>query len=144
MKNMKIFIDTNLVLDVLAQREPFYTTSARIWELIENGELKGYLSATSITDIFYILKKHLGLGKAYDSLDKLLIVFDVAPVTEIDIRKALNIGLKDFEDSLQLACAERTGAEHLITRNKKDFTAETKVKILDPEEFLLYLDTEDI
>ena len=50
---MKVFIDTNLVLDVLAQRELFYATSARIWELIENGELKGYLSASSITDIFY-------------------------------------------------------------------------------------------
>ena len=141
---MKVFIDTNLVLDVLAQREPFYTTSAQIWELIENGELNGYLSATSITDIFYILKKHLGSDKAYDSLDKLLIVFDIASVTTADIRKALKFGLKDFEDSLQLACAEKTGAEHLITRNKKDSTAETKVKILDPEEFLLYLDTEDI
>lgn len=141
---MKVFIDTNLVLDVLAQREPFYTTSAQIWKLIENGELKGYLSATSITDIFYILNKHLGSDKAYDSLDKLLIVFDIASVTTADIRKALKFGLKDFEDSLQLACAEKTGAEHLITRNKKDFTVETKVKILDPEEFLLYLDNEDI
>ena len=134
---MKVFIDTNMVLDVLAQREPFYATSARIWELIEKGELEGYLSAASITDLFYILKKQLGLNKAYDSLDKLLIVFEVASVTETDIRKALKIGLKDFEDSLQLACAEKIGAEHLITRNKKDFVIETKVKILDPKEFIL-------
>ena len=136
---MKVFIDTNVVLDVLAQREPFYETSARIWELTEKGELEGYLSATSITDIFYILKKHLGSDNAYDCLDKLLTVFDVASVTETDIRKALKIGLKDFEDSLQLACAEKISAEHLITRNKKDFIAETKVKILDPEEFLFIM-----
>jgi len=134
---MKVFIDTNVVLDVLAQRKPFYEASARVWELTEKGELDGYLSATSMTDIFYILKKHLGSDNAYDCIDKLLVVFSVASVTENDIRKALKIGLKDFEDSLQFTCAGKIGASHLITRNKKDFTAATNIKICDPEKFFL-------
>ncbi len=137
---MKIFIDTNIVLDVLARREPFYANSARIWEMVENEGFTGYLSATSITDIFYILNKHLGSRKAYDSLDTLLVVFDIASVTATHIRAALKTGLKDFEDAIQYVCARKTGVKYLVTRNKKVFPAETDLQIVDPEAFLLHLD----
>ena len=136
---MKVFIDTNLVLDLLAERRPFYETSARIWELIESRDLKGYLSATSITDIFYILNKQLGPEKAYHFVNKIMMVFDITSVSQADIRKALNLGFQDFEDALQFVCAKKIGATYLITRNTEDFQEAEGVEVVDPEIFLLSL-----
>lgn len=134
---MKAFIDTNLVLDVLAERKPFYETSARIWELVENRDLTGYLSATTITDVFYILRKQLGSERAYDTVSKIMMVFDITSVSQADIKKALNLGFKDFEDALQIVCAKKTGAKYLITRNKEDFQEAQGIEVVDPEAFLL-------
>lgn len=133
---MKIFIDTNLILDVLAERKPFFKTSKRIWEIVENGDAKGYLSATTITDIFYIIRKQLGKDNAYDIVKKILMVFNITSVTETDVRKALNLGFKDFEDALQTVCAKKIKADYLITRNKKDFQKGVGINIVDAEEFL--------
>jgi predicted nucleic acid-binding protein len=137
---MKAFIDTNLILDVLAERRPFYETSARIWELVESRDVKGYLSATSITDVFYILRKHLGTEKAYDLVNKIMMVFDITSVSQADIRKALNLGFRDFEDALQAVCAKKIGAQYLITRNTEDFQQAEGVEVVDPETFLLSRD----
>jgi predicted nucleic acid-binding protein len=136
---MKVFIDTNLVLDVLAERKPFYETSARIWELVEKRDLTGYLSATTITDVFYILRKQLGSERAYDTVNKIMMVFDITSVSQADIKKALNLGFKDFEDALQVVCAKKTGAKYLITRNKEDFQEAQGIEVVDPEAFLLSL-----
>lgn len=133
---MKVFIDTNLVLDVLAERKPFYETSARIWELVEKRDLTGYLSATTITDVFYILRKQLGSERAYDTVSKIMMVFDITSVSQADIKKALNLGFKDFEDALQVVCAKKTGAKYLITRNKEDFQEAQGIEVVDPEAFL--------
>jgi len=134
---MKAFIDTNLVLDVLAERRPFYETSARIWELVESRDLKGYLSATSITDIFYILNKQLGPEKAYYFVNKIMMVFDITSVSQGDVRKALNLGFKGFEDALQVVCAKKIGAQYLITRNTQDYQQAEGIEVVDPETFLL-------
>jgi len=134
---MKVFIDTNLVLDVLAQRRPFYEASARIWELVESRDLKGYLSATTITDIFYILKRQLGAKKAYDFVNKIMLVFDITSVSQADIRKALNLAFKDFEDGLQVVCGKKIGAKYFVTRNTEDFQEAEGIEVVDPETFLL-------
>ena len=136
---MKIFIDTNLILDVLAERKPFFKTSKRIWEIVENGDAKGYLSATTITDIFYIIRKQLGKDNAYDIVKKILMVFNITSVTETDVRKALNLGFKDFEDALQTVCAKKIKADYLITRNKKDFQKGAGINIVDAEEFFNHI-----
>jgi predicted nucleic acid-binding protein len=134
---MKVFIDTNLVLDVLAERKPFYETSARIWELVEKRDLTGYLSATTITDVFYILRKQLGPERAYDFVNKIMMVFDITSVSQADIKKALNLGFKDFEDALQVVCAKKIGATYLITRNTGDYQQAEGIEVVDPEAFLL-------
>lgn len=133
---MKIFIDTNVVLDVLAQRAPFYDDSRRVWNLVERRDVKGYLSAASFTDIFYILRKHLETQRAFDTLSKLLMVFSIASVSERDIRMALLLGGRDFEDTLQVVCAKRIQAAYLITRDKEDFGDAEGIKIVAPKEFL--------
>ena len=140
---MKIFLDTNLILDVLAEREPFYQDSRRIWEFVEKRDLTGYLSATTITDIFYIIKKQLGMKRAYDTLSKIMAVFNIASVSETDIRKGLNLGFKDFEDGLQFVCAKKIKAGYLITRNKEEFKEGKGIDIVDPEEFLLSWTSQD-
>ena len=134
---MKAFIETNLVLDVLAQRRPFYETSARIWELVEKRDLTGYLFATTITDTFSILKKQLGAEKAYDFVNKIMMLFDITSVSQADIRKALNLGFKGFQDALQVVCAKKIGAKYLITRNTEDFQEAEGIEVVDPETFLL-------
>jgi len=133
---MKVFIDTNVILDVLAQREPFFRDSARVWKLVEKGYLKGYLSATSLTDIFFILKKHLGQDGAYENLGKLMLVFGVVSVAEADIKRARKLGLRDFEDALQLTCARKVAVDFLITRNKQDYPMEA-AETITPTEFLI-------
>ena len=134
---MKIFLDTNLVLDVLAKRKPFYEFSRQIWELVEKRDATGYLSATTVTDIFYILRKQLGMERAYDTLRKIMMVFHIASVSETDIKKALHLGFKDFEDVLQVVCAQKIKVQYLITRNKEDFREAQGIEIVDPESFLL-------
>ncbi len=91
--------------------------------MTEIGVLKGYLSATTVTDIFYILKKQLGIERAYDILDRLLMVFDIVSVSKVDLKKVLKLGLKDFEDALQLVCAQKItlkqkGLKSLIPNDK--------------------------
>ena len=139
---MKVFIDTNILLDVLAERKPFYNMACRICELIEKGKLRGYLSASSITDIFYIIKKCLGRQLAYETVEKLMMVFGIVSIPETDIRKALKVGLRDFEDGLQLVCAKKIKAGYLITRNKEDFQDMLDKELVDPEEFLAIWDSE--
>ena len=133
---MRILIDTKVILDVLAEREPFYEASRGVWELVEKGKAQGYLSAASITDIFYILRKHLGAEEVYETLGKLMMVFRAASVSETDIRRALRLGGRDFEDILQMVCAKKIKAEYLITRDKDDFDEVEGVTIVTPEEFL--------
>ncbi len=139
---MKVFIDTNIILDVLAERKPFYQMARRVWELIEKRELRGYLSASSVTDIFYILKKRLGMRFAYETIEKLMMVFDIASVSQSDVRKALKLGLRDFEDGLQLVCARKIKASYLITRNKEDFRDRLDTAVVNPEEFLAIWDSD--
>lgn len=132
---MKAFIDTNLVLDVLAKREPFFEDSKKVWELIEKEVFAGFVSATSLTDIFYILKKHLGREGAYENLEKLMLIFKTVPVSEADLRRALKLDLRDFEDAVQLVCAKKIAADYLITRNKQDYPKEA-AEIITPADFL--------
>lgn len=134
---MVIFLDTNIILDVLLQREPFFKSSETIWSMVENKTIKGFISANSITDIFYIVNKHLGNEYAYEVLESLIKVFNIARITVADdIKKALEYKLKDFEDSLQVVCAKNIKAKYLITRNSEDFKSITDINVISPDDFL--------
>ncbi len=123
MKNMIVFLDTNIILDVLLERQPFIIASEKIWKMVEGQRLEGYLSANSMTDIFYISRKSLGIQGAYDVIRKLIHVFGIVTISIAEIREALTYGVQDFEDSLQLVCAERIHADFLITNIQKSFYA---------------------
>jgi len=133
---MHVLIDTNVILDVLLSRESFCEDSSRILGLAEKGILHSFVSASAITDIFYIVKKELkSKNEATNLLKKLLQTVRVAAVTESHINFALNLQWSDFEDSVQYSVGESIRVEYIITRNVKDFE-KGKIKVRTSKEFL--------
>lgn len=133
---MKIVLcDINLILDIFLRREPFYDPAARLFSVIEEKRIRGYLSALSFPTLFYILAKELKRQKAMQVLEKLRIVFHVAAVDEKVIDLSLASGFKDFEDAVQYYSAMQVKADCLVTRNKTDYRTDP-LPILTPEEFL--------
>jgi predicted nucleic acid-binding protein len=123
---VKILIDTNIVLDLLLEREPFIEDAIALFKQIEQGNLEGYVAATTITNIFYIIRKTEGREVALAAIDRLLVGLQFCAVNRQTIEIALSFGLKDFEDSIQLACA---------TLDRKDFIG-SPVPVYSPTELL--------
>lgn len=132
---MKVLIDTNIILDVLCKRLEFYEDSARIFKLCEVKKITGVISALSIPNIIYILRKELDADKTKEVLDNLMLIFSVADLKADDLKKAADMKFKDFEDAIQSACASRIKANYIVTRNIKDFS-ESKVTAIKPTELL--------
>ena len=132
---MKVLIDTNIILDVLCKRPDFYEDSAKIFKLCEVKKISGVISALSIPNIMYILRKELDADKTREILDSLMLIFSVADLKADDLKKAADMRFKDYEDAIQSACATRIKANYIVTRNIKDFS-ESKVTAIKPAELL--------
>ena len=133
---MKYMIDTNVILDVFLEQEPFFPFSKEILVLCENRKIHGFISASSATDIFYIVRKRLGsVEKAYDALGHVLNIVKILTVTNDDVNTAFLTRAKDFEDCLLAVCAKSNKCDAIITRNKEDF-AGFGIALLTPEEAL--------
>jgi predicted nucleic acid-binding protein len=132
---MKILIDTNIVLDLLLEREPFATSAIALFEQIECGNLAGYITATTITNIFYIIRKTEGREVAIAAINRLLIGLQFCAVDRQTVTTALTLGLKDFEDSIQLACATIAQLDAIVTRDRKDFIG-SSLPVYSPTEIL--------
>lgn len=118
---MKIFIDTNVIMDVLVKREPFYEQSEKVWALAAEGLLEEYISAISVNNLFYILQKLTSRVKAFEFVEKVLHDFRIVPLTRNILFQTKQFTDNDFEDSIQYFSALHEGCESLITRNKNDF-----------------------
>ena len=133
---MNWMIDTNVILDVLLKREPFFETSSAVLRQCENREVQGYVSASAVTDIFYLTRKALGsIDETYRLIDALLNTVRVLTVTNEDVLIALQMKARDFEDCLLATCAKSNRCEGIVTRNKKDFLS-FDIPLFTPEEFL--------
>jgi len=132
---MKVLIDTNIVIDVLAKREPFHETSAQILRLSETGEIAAFISASSITDIVYILRKYINQSILTSTVQNLLNIIGVADILKTDIVKAFELNFTDYGDALQARCAKRIKADFIVTRNPGNF-ANSPVPALTPEALL--------
>ncbi len=132
---MKVLIDTNVILDVLCKREGFYEDAARIMKYCEVNKITGVISALTIPNLVYIMRKELDAQKTRDVIEKLQLVFTVADLKADDIKKALSMNFKDFGDALQSVCASRIKADYIITRNIRDFV-NSKVTAIKPTELL--------
>ncbi|PHI18027.1 PIN domain nuclease [Lewinellaceae bacterium SD302] len=133
MKNL--FIDTNIIIDLLAKRSE-YTVAAEIFTLADKGEIELYVSSLSFSHMQYILRKILGNDKAIKVLRDLELVVVISPVDGKIVKLALNDDdFKDFEDGLQYYCALEAGADVIITRNLKDFKS-SKIPVMTAKQFL--------
>jgi predicted nucleic acid-binding protein len=137
---MRVFVDTNTLLDVLAKREPFYSASARIWTMAESAEIEAHISAISFNNVYYVVRKLKDRKSADRAVCVMRDVFrPVAPDEQI-LNQAIDSRMKDFEDAIQYFSAIRIQADHLITRNPDDFPRDP-VPVLSPEEFLAMAET---
>ena len=93
---MRILFDTNVILDVLLDREPFSSTAAKLFSKVETGEITGYVCATTITTLHYLSSKAIGADLAIEEINKLMMLFEVAPINRSVLDAALSAGFKDF------------------------------------------------
>jgi predicted nucleic acid-binding protein len=132
----KIFLDTDVALDHLADRQPFAEYSHRLLALAETGELTVCVSSLSFSNLYYLLRKLKGHDAALVLLGKLKLLVHVSAVSESEIEAALSSGFKDFEDAIQYFAAKAEGGVNaIVTRNKADYST-SEITILSPEEFL--------
>lgn len=133
---MKLLIDTNIVLDVLLKREPFYQDAVEVLNLAQLDEVQEYVSASAITDIYYVAYRQTKDRKFVgELLKKLLVVVSVAAVSEQEIRHALELTWNDFEDAVQYSVAFLSEMDGIITRNIKDYR-DANMNIWLPEQIL--------
>ena len=132
---MKILFDTNIVLDLLLERQPFVNDAQLLFEKVESGQLNGFLGATTVTTLDYLLSKSLSMRDAKVVIKKLLSLFDVAPVNRLVLEDALESGFSDFEDAVLHAAAMHNGAQAIVTRDAKGFS-KAKLPIYSPHELL--------
>ncbi len=138
---MKLLLDTNIALDLLMDRAPFADAAAELFSRIEEGSATGYLCATTVTTLHYLLTRSLGAKQALKEVGKLLQMFEVAPVSRSVLAAALESGFSDFEDAVIYEAARHAGADAIITRNLKDFT-KSKLPVYPADEVLHIMATE--
>jgi predicted nucleic acid-binding protein len=133
---MKVLIDSNVILDALLDRQPNAENALKILALSENKVIQGFLSASAVTDIHYIVSRQVKDRKvAIQAIRDLLQSVSVASVGESEIYVALQKNWNDFEDALQYAVADQAEADYIISRNGKDFE-EKNIPVIEPELFL--------
>lgn len=135
---MRVLFDTNVILDVLLDREPFSDAATALLARVERGEVSGYLCATTFTTIFYLLSKAIGASEARTHVNSLLEMFDVASVGRAVVKGALLARFADFEDAVLNEAAQHAGVQCIVTRNMKDFKHAT-LPVYLPDELLAIL-----
>lgn len=132
---MNVFLDTNVLMDVLLDREPFVVDSQQIWLLAERGRIQGLVSAISFSNVYYVVRKLSGLRRARRTMVMLRDVFVPVACDEQVLHQAIDAGFKDFEDAIQYFSALRAGADCLVSRNPRHFR-DADIPVLTPAEFL--------
>jgi len=140
---MKILVDTNIIVDALTGREPFRETAEQIFMLAANQVEDMYITASSATDIYYLIRKYLhNTEKAKEAMKKLYSLFHILDVIAVDCREALFIDMKDYEDAVISCCANRNKIDYIVTRNIKDYV-NSKVQAILPDKFISMLSQDD-
>jgi len=136
---MRVLVDTCVVIDVLQHREPFWEDSYEAFLAIANHRAEGFLSAKSLTDIYYLTRRATHDDKETRKiLSTLLIPFDLLDTTGMDCRRAISSDITDFEDAVMMESAVRAGMDCIMTRNLKDYE-KSVVPVYSPTAFLQML-----
>jgi predicted nucleic-acid-binding protein len=134
----KVLFDSDVLLDILAQRQLFVVASAQALNTVMKKQVQGFVSGHAVTNIFYILRRQIGSEAARKLIENLLQHIQIASVTDEVIHQALQSPIKDFEDAVTSAAAMSAGLEIIVTRNKADFV-QSSIPAMLPEEFLKML-----
>jgi len=133
--NKRVFIDSDIILDLLCKRDPFYSFAAEVFTLGDTKNIELITTSLVFANVFYILRKQLGIDRAKELLRKLRIIIGVISVDEKIVDLALNSKFSDFEDGLQYFTARENDIKIILTRNVKDYK-ERDLLIQTPEEYL--------
>lgn len=134
-----IFVDSDVILDVLERREPFYFYSAQILTLGDEKKAKLVTTSLVFANVYYLLRKHLGIEKAREALRKLRIIIDIISVNAKEVDLALNSEMSDFEDALQYFTALDNKIDFIITRNSRDYK-NPKLVVQTPQQYIEGID----
>ena len=137
---MNVLFDTNIILDVLLDRKPFSEYASALMSKVERSEINGFLCATTVTTIHYLLSKSLDKKHATVSINSITSLFEIASVNRVVIENAMKSKYTDFEDSFLHESARHAGAGYIVTRNIKDFK-NSKIPVFTSIEFLSMLES---
>jgi len=132
---VKVLLDTNVILDFALERQLFLQDSEQILQLAEQGQIEGFVSASTMSDLYYIIRKQNGRDWAFEFLRRLVTICQVAAVDQSVIAMALASDMQDFEDAIQYNTAIINQLEAIATRNKQDFPAD-RIQIFTPTELI--------
>ena len=136
---ISVFLDTNIIIDLIADRKPYSRFAIEIFKNAEDGKLELFASSHSIATSHYVLKKHLDEKTLREVFFNLTEYITVIAIDAGILKKGLRSKHKDFEDALQILCASSVkNIEYIVTRNPKDFKY-SDVQVLTPEEFCMKL-----
>ncbi|MFP4122254.1 MAG: putative toxin-antitoxin system toxin component, PIN family [Coleofasciculus sp.] len=133
---MRVLIDTNVILDYLLEREPFLQDAQALFQAIGSEQVIGYVTATTLTDIFYIARRQTqSVEQANQVVSMTLAVMEICPVDRAVLEVALTSDIRDFEDAVQVACAIAQTLDAIVTRDTQDFSNAT-VPVLSVSQLL--------
>lgn len=132
---MKVLFDTNVILDVLLKREPHYNHSVKVMALAEEGKIEGWLCASTVTTIYYLIAKAYSGKKADQHIKNLLKIFEIAVINRAVLESAIEEGFRDYEDSALHQSALHARTDAIVTRNTRDFR-NSNIPVFEPGGFL--------
>jgi len=132
---LNVYLDSDIILDYLYAREPFFQESVELISLIEKKKINGFISSLIVWNIFYILAKYTNEKTARELVKEFRTIIEIIPIDDKIIDLGLNSSIKDFEDSIHYFAAKSKKINFIITRNKKDYP-DGEIKPLSPREFL--------
>jgi predicted nucleic acid-binding protein len=135
---VKVLLDTNIVVDVALERQPFVENSEAVISLVEQRQIEGYISASSFGDLYYIIRKEKGRELALEFLREIVTVCQICTVDTAAINIALSTNFRDFEDAIQYSTAVVNQLDGIVTRNPQDFPV-TIPRILTPDQLIAEL-----
>lgn len=136
-----VFVDTDVLLDVVIKRPEFYEHSFQIIQWIEQKQIEAYVTPMTISTIYYLIRKELSHLQALSLIEKLMVIFNVVQIGKTGIMAALNSDFKDFEDAMQnYSALSQPQIETLITRNVKDYRC-SELSTMTPTDFISYFNT---
>jgi predicted nucleic acid-binding protein len=135
---MRLLLDTNVLLDVLLNRDPWVTESSAVWRAHDEAHAVGHITACALADVFYIARRLTELETAHLAIDVLLAAFEICAVDRQVLEQAQALPGNDFEDNVQIACATLAGLDAIVTRDKSGFQG-TTIPALTPAEILAQL-----